>query len=79
MEQQKQLQSLTNEYQSLQNGMHVILTFEEVLGLIEMLTICRYEHFGHSTPKARKPAAREQGRSEGTRMNSIGRPAKFQY
>ena len=37
MEQQKQLQSLTNEYQSLQNGMSVILTLVECLSFTKML------------------------------------------
>jgi hypothetical protein len=50
MEQQKQLQSLTNEYQSLQNG--TILTLEERLSLGKMLILYRHEQFGHSTPKA---------------------------
>ena len=35
---------------------------------MEMLILCRHEHFGHSTPKARKPAAREQGRPEGATL-----------
>jgi hypothetical protein len=40
--------------------------------LIKMLTYFRYEHSGHSTPKAREPAAREQGCPKGTRTKSIG-------
>lgn len=79
MEQQKQLQSLTNEYQSLQNGMPLILTLEGCLSSMEMLILCRHEHFGHSTPKARKPAAREQGRSKSTTIYYISRCMMPQY
>jgi len=39
MEQQKQLQSLSNEYQSLQNGMAIFLTLGERRVLVTMLIV----------------------------------------
>ena len=48
-----------------------VLTMRNRFGIEVMLNRCRYEHSGHSTPKARKPAAREQGCPEGTRTNPI--------
>lgn len=71
MDQQKQLQSLSNEYQSLQNGTHTYCASALPLSIENVLIFGRHEQSGHSTPEARKPAARKQGSAEGTAVSTF--------
>jgi hypothetical protein len=71
MEQQKQLRSLSDEYQSLQNGMRICSIADEGVYIAAILMFGRYEQLGHSTSKARKPAAGKQGCAEGVLVETL--------